>query len=317
MYTLSTSDRDGAAWTRPARTGAQGQIACRPPFDLQRSLDFLCGFGPTQGEQSLGPGSLTKALMVGGRAVGVRVEQPEGDAPSLRYELAADGPIDAATRQAVAARVAFFLSADEDLGAFYEIVGRDAALASALPRLRGLHHVKFPTPFEAACWGVINQRIGMTGARAMKTALTRRLGAPVAIDGRTHWAFPEARAVATLGEPALAELLGSERKARSVHAVSRAFAAVSEAFLREAPHGDVKAWLEGIHGVGEFTTGFVMFRGLGRFERAPMSPRFLRAVREVYGAISEPEVRALVERYGAWAGHWALYVYASTFPCAR
>jgi DNA-3-methyladenine glycosylase II len=174
--------------------------------------------------------------------------------------------------------------------------------------------VKFPTPFEAACWGVLNQRVGMLAARRMKGALVRALGAAVDLDDSTHHAFPDADAVARCDEPRLGAILGSERKAKSVAAVARAFAAVGDDFLRTAPDDEVKSWLGRIHGVGPFTEGFVLFRGLGRQGRPPESPGFLAAARSVYGQDLAPAaVASLGQRYGAWAGHWMLYVWASTF----
>ena len=145
-----------AATATPSRTG---EIPCRPPFNLGLSLQFLCGFAPMQGEQAVERGVLTKALMVNGRGVVARVFQPHcegerGDGPRLRYALASEGAIDDATEAAAVERLVSFLSTSEDLGPFYALTERDPALAPMARRLRGLHHVKFPSPFEAACWGV-------------------------------------------------------------------------------------------------------------------------------------------------------------------
>jgi DNA-3-methyladenine glycosylase II len=295
-----------------------GELRCRAPFELRHSLAFLGGFGPMRDEQRIARGVLTKAVMVQGQAVVWRVFQlqPDGDraAPGLRCALYSERPIDADTDRAAVERLAFFLSTDEDLGPFYAMAARDAALAPVVQRLRGLHHVKFPSPFEAACWGVLNQRIGVAASRRMKDAISQTLGARVTVDGAAYFAFPEAAEVARCAEGRLSALLGSDRKAKAVHAVSRAFANVRDAFLRDADHDELKAWLEGIYGVGPFTTGFVLYRGLGRFERVPMSPKFTLAAQKVYGrALSSSDLLRLFERYGPWGGQWALYVWASTF----
>jgi DNA-3-methyladenine glycosylase II len=300
---------DGDSTGQATRAGA---IRCARPFDLGLSLSFLCGFGPTAGEQVIDESGLTKALMIQGRPIGVRLA---ADGPNrLAYILTADGTIDRATEARALRRVTAFLSADEDLAPFYALTEGDPVMAPIARRLRGLHHVKFPSPFEAACWAVINQRIGMTHARAMKEALVQSTGDAITIGGRRHWAFPEPATVAACGEARLASILGSERKAKAVHAVGRAFAGVGETFFDDAPHQTIRAWLEGIHGVGPFTTGFVLFRGLGRFDRLPMMPQFTRAVAKVYGRpLGERDVLQLAAPYGAWAGHWALYLRASAF----
>jgi DNA-3-methyladenine glycosylase II len=295
-----------------------GELACRAPFDLKHALTFLSGFTPMHGEQEICRNLLTKALMLEGQSVVFRLFQPRSDsarsAPRLRYALASDGIIDGDTERLAVDRIASFLSTDEELGPFYALAQRDAALAPVVARLRGLHHVKFPSPFEAACWGVLNQRIGMREARTMKTAIVRTIGARGACDGAVYSAFPDATRVAEYGEDGLRRLLGSDRKARAVHAVSRAFADAGEAFLRQATDDELKTWLAGIDGVGVFTTGFVLFRGFGRFERGPMSRKFTSAAERVYGrSLSVSDMHDLFGRYGRWGGHWALYVWASTF----
>jgi DNA-3-methyladenine glycosylase II len=297
------------------------EIACTAPFELRHSLAFLRHFRPTAGEQTIERGVLGKAIVLAGRPLGVRVFQPRGGggalASKLRVALVSEQPVDDATAAAAIDRIAFFLSADEDLAEFYAIAENDGAFADAARRLRGFHHVKLPSPFEAACWAVLNQRIGMTVARRMKDALVARLGSPVDLEDGTHRAFPDADAVAGLGEAELAALFGNDRKAKAVSAIARAFAGVSDDFLRHAPEGEVKAWLERIYGVGRFTTGFVMFRGLGRLDRLPEAPEFVAAARAAYGRpVAPDELAATARRYGRWAGHWMLYVWASRFPAA-
>jgi DNA-3-methyladenine glycosylase II len=315
MEQVETQRRGGVAVHRRS-----GRIACTAPFDFGASLAFLRGFGPMRGEQGIGADTLTKALVYRGQVVGFRVRQAGTvERPELAYEMVSDRPISEATQEAAARRIAFFLSADEDLAPFYRRAAEDARFSPVAALLRGLHHVKFPTPFEAACWGAINQRIQQRTAKGMKQAMCRRLGGRVVMGGEEHLAFPEAEAVAAAGEEGLREVLGNDRKARVVAAVARAFVGVDEAFLRNAPLAEVEAWLLGIHGVGPFTSAFVLFRGLGRFTRQPMSPRLTAAAEEVYGRpLSNADMERLSRSYGAWGGHWALHLWASTFvPQAR
>ncbi len=191
-----------------ATTARTGEIPCQPPFDLGLSLQFLCGFAPMQDEQAVERGVLTQALMVNGRGVVARVFQPHsegerGDGPRLRYALACEGAIDDATEAAAVEGLASFLSTSEDLGPFYALTERDPALwRPAARRLRGLHHVKFPSPFEAACWGVTNQRAwDWLRAQAMKSALVRRSSARASPStARPSGPSPEAATVAAYGE---------------------------------------------------------------------------------------------------------------------
>lgn len=292
-------------------------VAAVAPFDLGHSLSFLRSFTPTRGEQTATSTRLTKALSCGGRAVVVKVRQKgDRDRPMLDVDLISEQRLDEGRWRDVLHRITHMLSADEDLGPFYARAAEDDAMAPLVQRLRGLHHVRFPSPFEAACWGVISQRTQMSTARAMKAGLVRRAGARLEVGDGDHWAFPEPDQVLALGEAELVRLLPGGRRAAAVLALARAFASVDASFLREAPIAQVRAWLRSIYGVGPFTSGFVLYRGLGRFDGATLiSPKLIAAVRSLYRRpVDAREVARIAERYGAWGGYWMLYAWASTFP---
>jgi len=287
-----------------------------PPFDLSLSLAFLRGSGPMVGEQSVDATSLTKALSCAGQAVAVRVRQKgPRDRPTLDVDLFSSKTLRRGLWRQVLSRIRALLSTDEDLAPFQALAAADPAMAPLVARLRGLHHVRFPSAFEAACWAVINQRIPLRAAREMKAALVRRAGASVLVGGVEHHAFPEPEAVLALGESELAHLLPGGRRARAVLEVARAFASVDEGWLQQGPVDEVREWLRRIHGVGPFTSGFVLYRALGRFDGVPMvAPKLVRAASSIYGvALSTADVIHLAGEYGAWGGHWMLYVWASTF----
>jgi DNA-3-methyladenine glycosylase II len=288
-----------------------------PPFRLSHALAFLRGFTPMRDEQCVADATLTKAIACRGRAVAFRV-RTTGVAGQevLAVDLFSEGSLAGVWRD-VLDRVRAFLSLDDDLEPFYRLAEADPAMAPVVARWRGLHQVRFASPFEAACWAVINRRIAMPVARRMKDAIVHRVGSKIEVDGATHRAFPEASAVAALAESDLAPLLGA-RRARSLLAVAEAFAGVDEAWLRAGPLEEVRAWLRGIPGVGPFTSGFVLYRGLGRFDGAPqIAGRLTSAVGRLYGrALTEGDLCTILDGYGAWGGYWMLYAWASTFDTA-
>jgi DNA-3-methyladenine glycosylase II len=291
-------------------------LAIRPvqPFDLGRSLDFLGGFSPMHGEQTVTRSEVTKAVSCDGEPVVFRVRATRrGDA--LDVDLFSSATLRAARWRKVLDRVRAFLSTDEDITPFYARAADDPAMAPLVARLRGLHHVKFPSAFEATCWGAIHQRTRLAVARRMKDALVRRAGRSVVVDGVEHWAFPEPEAVRAIGAGELGELLPGGRRAASVLAIAEAFDGVDEAWLRDAPIAEVRAWLEAIHGVGPFVASLVLYRALGRFDRAAVvSPGLVAAAEAQYGRqLSPRDVQALADGYGSWGGYWMLYIWASTF----
>lgn len=293
-------------------------LAIQPvaPFDLSLSLSFLAGFGPMRGEQSATGTTLTKVVSCRGQPIGFRVRQAgDRERPRLDVDLVAEGPLDQGRWREVLGRVRAFLSVDEDLALFYAQAGEDAAVAPLVAQYRGLHHVRFPSPFEAACWGLINQRTAQSAARRMKAALARRAGGRLEVDGVEHLAFPEPQAVASLGLDELERLLPGGRRGAAVYAAARAFATVDDAFLREGPIDDVRAWLRAIHGVGPFTSSFVLYRGLGRFDGVSVvADKLVQAAQALYGRpMTQRDVARIAESYGTWGGYWMLYVWGSTF----
>ncbi len=274
-------------------------ISLRAPFEFAHTLSFLRGFSPMAGDQRLTKNTLTKSWIVRGTPVTVTMKQ-EG----ARLACDLDRAIDDETRGLLCDRVASFVSADEDLGDFYEMAARDRAFAPVAKKLRGFHHPKFGSPFEAAVWSVLNQRVGMHQARKMKAALVAKYGAKVA--------FPEAATLARATEKDLVRAIGNERKARAVFAVSQAFARASEKRLQSAPIAEVDAWLRGIWGVGDFASGFILYRGLGRARSLPWSDMFVRAAQKTYPGADRAALERKGAAYGRWKGHWALYLWAVT-----
>jgi 3-methyladenine DNA glycosylase/8-oxoguanine DNA glycosylase len=148
-------------------------------------------------------------------------------------------------------------------------------------------------------------------ARKTKHALMERYGGSLEVGGVRHLAFPEAADLAGADPDELAEIIRHERRTRYVLAVARAFAAQSEDFLRRAPCSEVEAWLRDIDGIGEWSSAFVLWRGLGRIEHLPLTGPIEACAREVYGKHLSPlQMRALANKYGEWKGYWALYLRA-------
>lgn len=290
---------------------AHGALTPTPPFDFEKSLDFLGLFAPMEGEQTLAARALAKAVLVGGQivvfeaAAAGSVEQPR-----LEYRLHSDGPIDDAVRRAAEDRIAFFLSLEDDLRPFYAAGLEDAAFAPLIRRLYGYHQVKFITPFENACWAVLTQRNPIPIAKTIKQALSEHYGASLELGGRRYWAFPDAARLAAADPAELLALAGNPRRAEYLLALAEAFSGADEAWLRCAPYAEVAAWLRAIKGMGPWSVTFVMLRGLGRMEQLPVGEaRLGQAAARVYGrALSAAELEAVAERYGAWKGYWAHYL---------
>src|SRR2546426_12539752 len=97
-----------------------GTIIPTPPFDFDKSLNFLGVFMPTKYEQSISSCTLTKAISIDGQTVVFQLTSIGTiENPSLEYALFSADPFSEATKNAVVEHITFFLSLKDDLEPFY------------------------------------------------------------------------------------------------------------------------------------------------------------------------------------------------------
>ncbi|ADI13191.1 DNA-3-methyladenine glycosylase family protein [Truepera radiovictrix] len=301
-------------------------VTATPPFSLQRSLDYIRAFYgrpyervpaaeqiacKTVGDERVQ--GLRRVVSVRGQAVLFEV-WPTAQPERLELTLYAKMLDDALTRAATD-RVRFYLSLDDDLTPLYARC--DPLFAEVVARLYGYHPVKVLTPFEAACWALVQQRTPNGFAHKTMARLAESFGPRLEHGGRRYVAFPEAQQL--LDDPharILAATNNTRKTERMLHLV-RAFALADEAFLRAAPFDEVARWLGRIKGLGAWSVDFIALRGLGRYERVPWTDTgLLAAISKVYTKglpISAGSAREIAERYGWYAGLWAHYVKTAAY----
>ena len=290
-----------------------GALTPKAPFAFARTHSFLRGFSPTAGEQTFDIASVTKAVTVNGRAVAFEVSSAGTvEEPRLAYTLFSERPLSEAEHAAVADRIRFFLSLDDDLRPFYALGRADPSFAPVIERFYGLHHPKFLTPFEIACWAILGQRVPMRLAHRVKLALVERWGTSITLpDGETYRAFPEPEQFAAVAPYDLLAVVRNERKVDYLQAVTGFFSQVDEQFLRAGPYEEVAARLRGIRGIGEWSSHFILVRGLGRMERvSPVDQELLKAASALYNQgqpLDAAAMSKLLDYYGSSQGYWAYY----------
>jgi DNA-3-methyladenine glycosylase II len=294
-----------------------GALTPRPPFDFAKTFGFLKAFTPTAGEQTLADETAIKAITLRGQAVAFQLRGAGTlEQPHLTYTLFSERPLSDEEHAAIADRVRFFLSLDDDLQPFYAIGRADPSFAPVIERFYGLHQPKFLTPFEIACWAVLGQRIPMPIAHRIKLALVERFGTSISVNGETYRAFPEPEQLAAVDPAALATVVRNERKLEYLQAVTQFFQEVDESFLRAGDYEQVAARLRDIRGIGEWSAHFILVRGLGRMERvSSVDQELAKAAAKLYNngqPLTSAELQRLFERYGAMQGYWAYYARIAT-----
>ena len=289
-----------------------GTLEAVEPFEFRKSLAFVRGFGPMSGQQEVDGDSITKAMMVESQAVAFRVKEAKG---RLEYQLFSSNPMSEKASREMGGRISFFLSLGDDVEKFYSIAKeKDPRFYPLVESAWGLHHVKFLTFLEAACWALINQRIQRPIALRVKQSLIERFGEGLEVGGKVYWAFPDKARLRAATPAQLLETTRNQRITRRLLSLASSLDELDEGFLRTALFEKAKARLESVHGIGEWSSHFILFRGLGRMDKLqPLNVRRLgEAIEGVYG--SAKPLKEINDTYGEWAGYWNLYLRASTMP---
>lgn len=308
-------------------------LKATPPFSFAQTLAFIEAFYAQDYERvpahaqivaGVRGRKLRRVVSVLERPVLLEVETlddasdtPES-ADTLSLTLYAER-LDDALIAAATDRVRFFLGLDDDLGELYRRA--DPIFAGVTELLRGYHMLKVLTPFEAACWALVQQRTPNPFAHKTMTRLGEFFGRSLTHEGTVYTAFPEARQLLDNPQARLLEATNNTRKTERLLSLIRAFATADEPFLRTAPYGEVAHWLGDIKGFGAWSVDFIMLRGLGRSERVPWADTgMLGAISRVYTEgfdISLGSARELAERYGFTQGIWAHYLKTAAYGPGR
>ncbi len=268
------------------------EIETLGPFSLAQSIAFLSRFDPL-GAGSCDDGRLRIAFTDdAGFPAGVCVSQePHG--------IFAEGTT-RLSEEALARHVARILSLDVDAHGLADVGRRDPAVQALLERYPGRRPVCFGTPFEAAAWAVLSQRVQMAQAAKVKHELARQLGATLVVDGERLSPFPAPSAIAELEEfPGL-----WPTKAGRLRELARAAmgGALDPQALRAVPAEEALAQLQALPGLGPWSAALVLVRGAGHPDVAPVSARLMGpAVARMYGRpADEIDDAALAEISEGW-----------------
>jgi DNA-3-methyladenine glycosylase II len=270
------------------------------PFSLAASTRFLEGFTPAAYH---GPTAshLDLAFPMDGdwRTVGVHLQQEQEDDGVVVGEVVGDP---AADPQAIRAQVARILSLDVD-GTGFPLVGqRDPVVHRLQQHYPGLRPVTFWSPYEAAAWTVIGQRIRITQAARIKARMAQQLGEAVQLHGDTLAAFPAPARLATLDSfPGL-----SDRKVQWLRSLAAAAldGRLDARRLRALPREQALRELRALPGIGGFSAELILLRGAGDPDHFPSHERRLhRAMAHAYH-LDEPPA---LEQLHAIAEGWRPY----------
>lgn len=260
----------------------QFRIVPRGPYSLRASADFLCGFTPATGSScTSGDGQLVLGLLEETRHVPVTIAL-EQTARGEIHGAVAGGPLAPEMLVTIQRQVMRLLSLDHDARGLADVARRDPAIRPLLDAAPGFRPVCFPSPYEAAIWGVLAQRITMTVAAKIKQRLATETGTIAEGFGRTFHPSPAPERLLALRDFAG---LPAEKLAR-LHAVATAAleGKLDATRLAAMTRADAVRELQQIRGVGPWTAEHILLRGCGIIDELPSAePRVVQAIATTYG----------------------------------
>lgn len=258
----------------------------RGPWSLPVSRTFWEGFAPAAlAARTAAADQLHTVFRV--EADWTRAETTVTQHGSTAHiEVVGPGDLDAA-----AVQVARFLALDVDARGWPAVAGRDPVIARTQQVLPGLRPCGFHSPYEAAVWAVLSQRLPTGRAAVLRADLVARHG--------DHGAFPAPGHLRGLD----LDLPG--RKTEYLHAVAvAALDGVLEATaLREVGPADAIASVQQIKGLGPFAAELVVLRGANTPDAVPHhEPRLVAEISQQYGpATTLTAVADSWRPYRTWA----------------
>ena len=255
------------------------------PWSLDTSRRFWEGFTPAALAGQPGGTGLRTVFCAEGDWRRAKVEVTQAGS-TARLTVSGDGDLEAATAQACR-----FLALDVDARGWPEVGRRDPVIAGAQARLPGLRPCGFHSPYEAAAWAVLAQRLRIVQAARLRAGLIARDGE----DG----AFP---APHTLARASL-DLPG--RKSEYLRAVAEAALGglLDGAALRALDPGQAIQRVQQVKGLGPFAAELVVVRGANAPDALPRHERRLDAeITERYGpGHTLTEISQAWRPYRTWA----------------
>jgi DNA-3-methyladenine glycosylase II len=180
----------------------------------------------------------------------------------------------AVDRREFTEKVQWLISADLDLRPFYLIAKRHALMLSITKKFAGLKPLRPPSLFELAVATITEQQLSLAAAYHVRSRITERFGATIA--GLRVFPAPRALAGASLSELRTCGL--SLRKAEYVKefASNVANGTLDLIGLGNMTEEEAHAKLLAQRGFGEWSTQYVLLRGLGHVDCLPANDTGLR-----------------------------------------
>jgi DNA-3-methyladenine glycosylase II len=282
-----------------------GRLDTRAPFHLEATVRVL----------QRRPGNLVdvwphdryvRVFQTGDDLVLVEVENRGTiDDPDVCWRVR-EGTPSSATKAALARTIRNILGLDVDPEPLRRLAEAEPRLRPTALALRGMRPPRFPELFEAFANVIPFQQLSLDAGVIIVGRLVERFGATLEHEGRRFHAFPTAGPVARASLRALRACGLSLRKSESLRRIARVIdsGALGEGGLSNVDSAEGLAMLADLPGIGPWSAGLVLLRGLRRLDVFPAGDVGAeRGLRTVLGKAQRAPLTRIVARFGDYRGY--------------
>jgi 3-methyladenine DNA glycosylase/8-oxoguanine DNA glycosylase len=297
------ADIDGTRITYPS--GAAGRLATRAPFHLEATVRVLQR-RPANIVDVWEQEKYLRVLATGDGLALVEVSNRGTiDRPDVRFAVLRGETSDAksTTLEASLRRV---LGLDVDPRPLGRATEAEARLVSIALALRGMRPPRFAGLFDAFANVVPFQQVSLDAGIAIVNRLVERFGRTLEHDDRKFYGFPSAEVVADARIDSLGRCGLSRRKAETLRRVAGAITSgeLNETRLLRMSNEEAIRLLCDLPGIGPWSAGLVLLRGLGRLDVFPPGDvGAARGLSTLMGLAPGSLLNRVVERFGDRRGY--------------
>ncbi|MDH5752188.1 MAG: hypothetical protein OEZ59_07195 [Deltaproteobacteria bacterium] len=210
------------------------------------------------------------------------------------------------------------LGLDQPLEDFYRLVAPHPVMGPLAKKLHGVRMPHVPSLWEAVCWAVIGQQINLPFAYLLRNRLIAVANGhefPGDDAGGLLLPFPGPRQVLAVREEQWRAAKFSRAKSGYLQGLARAFAdeEISAESIAAMDDAQAEQTLLGVRGLGPWSAGYIMSRGLGRLDFFPVGDAGLKASLKHFFALNEApgirEQKALMEPLRPYRGLATYYLW--------
>jgi DNA-3-methyladenine glycosylase II len=230
------------------------------------------------------------------------------DAPDPRLEILG-GPVSDETARELLVTARWVLGLDAEPAPTAWLADIDPRLEPVTAALRGFRPPCFPSLFETCARVIPYQQLSLDAGTAIVGRLVERFGDRLAIGERSWLAFPDPALIVAAPLDTLRETGLSRSKAAAMQSLARLTLTgdLDAARFAALPTPDALAALRALPGIGPWSAGLIMLRGLRRMDVFPPgdvgAARNLAALLGARDGLTPAEASAFADRFGERQGY--------------